>query len=104
MHELLAARVRPTAVFCVSDMVAVGAMNALAEHGLSAPGDIAVVGFDDLAIAGWPVLSLTTVRVDFAAMAARAAELLIARIAEPDAPYTHERFPVELIRRRSHGD
>jgi LacI family transcriptional regulator len=103
MHELLAVKSRPTAVFCVSDMVAAGALNALAEHGLKAPDDIAVVGFDDLAIAGWPVLSLTTVRVDFAAMAARAAELLIARITEPDAPYVHERFPVEVIRRTSHG-
>jgi LacI family transcriptional regulator len=103
MHDLLSTKTRPTAVFCVSDMVAAGAMNALAEHGLSAPDDIAVVGFDDLAIAGWPVLSLTTVRVDFAAMAARAAELLIARIADPDTPYVHDRFPVELVRRRSHG-
>ncbi len=103
MHELLAARIRPTAVFCVSDMVAVGAMNALTEQGLSVPGDMAVIGFDDLSIAGWPTYALTTVRVDFAAMASRAAELLIARINAPDAPYAHVRVPVELVRRRSHG-
>ena len=103
MHELLAAPTRPTAVFCVSDMVAVGALNALAEQGVSVPGDLAVVGFDDLHIAGWPTFALTTVRVDFPAMAARAAELLIARIADPELPYEHARFPVELVLRRSHG-
>ena len=103
MHELLNAPSRPTAVFCVSDMVAVGALNALAEQGLAVPDDVAVIGFDDLSIAGWPTFSLTTVRVDFPAMASRAAELLIARIADPALPYMHARFPVELVRRRSHG-
>ena len=92
----------PTAVFCVNDMVAVGAINALAAHGLAAGRDVAVVGFDDLAIASWPTFDLTTVRVDFPAMATRAAELLLERIAAPNRPWQHETFDVQLSVRTSH--
>ncbi len=92
----------PPAVFCINDMVAVGAINSLMNHGLSVPGDVAVVGFDDLAIASWPLFDLTTVRVDFPAMAVRAAELLLARILEPNRGWHHDQFPVELILRGSH--
>ena len=102
MHELLAAGKRPTAVFCINDIVAVGAMNALAETGLDVPGEITVVGFDDLAIASWPTFRLTSVQVDFAGMATRAAELLLARLARPTDPVVHDVFPVQLVPRATH--
>jgi LacI family transcriptional regulator len=84
--------------------VAVGALNALTAAGLRAPDDVTVVGFDDLAIADWPVFGLTTVRVDFEAMARRSAELLLARFADPARPPVHERFPVQLIARTTHRE
>ncbi len=93
---------RPTAVFCSNDMVAVGALNALTAGGLRAPDDVTVVGFDDLAIARWPAFALTTVRVDFEAMARRSAELLLDRLARPARRPVHERFPVELVTRTTH--
>ena len=102
MTELLSRPPHPSAVFCINDIVAVGAMNALVERGLDVPGDITVVGFDDLEVAAWPTFRLTSVRVDFPAMAARAAELLLARLAEPTSPVVHERFPVELVERHTH--
>ena len=92
----------PTAVFCSNDIVAVGALNALTAAGLRVPDDVTVVGFDDLAIAAWPVFALTTVRVDFEAMARRAAELLLDRLAEPARRPAHQRFPVELVLRTTH--
>ncbi|WP_232058165.1 LacI family DNA-binding transcriptional regulator [Cohnella abietis] len=46
MKEILACRTRPTAVFAVSDDMAVGAMNCISDYGLSVPGDISVIGFD----------------------------------------------------------
>ena len=55
----------PTAIFCVTDMVAFGAVNALAEMGVLVPDDVSVVGFDDLPLASWPVFDLSTIRVDF---------------------------------------
>ena len=102
MAAMLSGTDRPSAVFCSNDIVAVGAVNALSAAGLRTPDDVAVVGFDDLAIAGWPVFDLTTVRVDFEAMARRAAELLLDRIAEPGRPPVHERFPVALVERSTH--
>lgn len=101
--KLLTSPRRPTAVFAVNDMMAIGALNAAAQLGLAVPGDISIVGFDDLDIASWPVFGLTTVRVDFSAMARRAAELLLARIAHSDLPVAHEKFPVELVRRSTHA-
>ncbi len=92
----------PGAVFCINDIVAVGALNALADMGLRAPEDVTVVGFDDLAIASWPTFRLTSVRVDFAGMARRAAQVLLERVGQPDAPVVHERFPVELVPRATH--
>ncbi len=47
-HRLLAARPRPTAIVAANDSMAIGALRALAEAGLSVPGDLAVVGFDDM--------------------------------------------------------
>ena len=102
MRRILARGDRPTAVFCGNDVVAVGALNALTAEGLRAPDDVTVVGFDDLAIADWPVFALTTVRVDFEAMARRSAELLLDRLTHPGRRAVHERFPVELVPRTTH--
>lgn len=54
-------RVYPTAVFCASDPIALGAMRAIAEHGLSIPSDISVVGFDNITTATFTTPPLTTV-------------------------------------------
>ena len=102
LATMLRGTARPTAVFCSNDIVAVGALNALSAAGLRAPDDVTIVGFDDLAIAAWPVFDLTTVRVDFEAMARRAAELLLERIADPGRLPVHERFPVALVERTTH--
>ncbi|MET3806361.1 LacI family transcriptional regulator [Nakamurella sp. UYEF19] len=102
MHELLGRGNRPTAIFCINDIVAVGAINALTELALDVPNEMSVVGFDDLEIASWPTFGLTSVRVDFGGMASRAAELLLARLADPQGPVVHDQFPVELVERRTH--
>lgn len=61
MRQLLALKVRPTAVFACNDLMAVGAMEAIRQQGLSIPGDIALVGFDDIPPASWLSPQLTTV-------------------------------------------
>jgi len=101
---LLQQEPRPTVVFCGNDVVAFGALNAARELGLSVPGDVSVVGFDDLPAAAWPLLQLTTVAFDLDAMARRAANLLVRRIEDgPDQPYRHERFPSRLVERGTLG-
>jgi DNA-binding LacI/PurR family transcriptional regulator len=64
MKEILKCRQRPTALFAGNDTLAVGAIAALREAGLSVPEDIAVVGFDDLPVASYCHPALTTVDTD----------------------------------------
>ena len=61
MHEMLEQRPQPTAVFCASDIVAIGASYAIRESGLRVPEDIALVGFDDLFFASIAEVPLTTI-------------------------------------------
>ena len=79
MAELMALSQRPTAVFCGNDTVAIGALNASRGLGLDVPGDVSVVGFDDLPLADWEVFELTTVHQPMNEMARAAARLLVER-------------------------
>lgn len=106
--ELLDAGSRPTVIVCGNDDVALGALNAAADRGLRVPEDVSVVGFDDLPIAGWPIVQLATAHYDLDAMARAAARAMVRRMerggasveVEPEA----EIFPSHLVRRRSLGE
>jgi DNA-binding LacI/PurR family transcriptional regulator len=74
---------RPTALFAGNDALAVGALAAVRDAGLGVPGDVSVSGFDGTSLAAAPHILLTTVDTDIAGMGRRAAELLLARIADP---------------------
>ncbi len=80
-------------------MIAFGALDAARRLGLAVPGDLSVVGFDDIEMAGWEVLGLTTVRQPLERMATSAARLLLERIEQPALPTREQVFPVELVRR-----
>jgi len=81
-----------TAVFVANDQMALGLLNALHGAGLSVPGDVSVVGFDDVPEAGYFTPPLTTVRQDFAELGRRGVQLVLARLrgqvalAEPVLP------------------
>lgn len=77
----------PTALFCCTDRMAMGAYDAIKERGLSIPEDVAVVGFDNQEIiAGYLRPTLTTVDLPFTEMGARSVELLRAALAGEDVP------------------
>ncbi|GIF01728.1 LacI family DNA-binding transcriptional regulator [Paractinoplanes rishiriensis] len=80
--ELLSRPHRPTAIFAGADVVALGAMEAIAEAGLTIPDDISVVGYDNSALAAFGPISLTSVDQDGREMGANAARLVIDRIAD----------------------
>lgn len=102
MKRLLSLPKRPTAVFARNDFTAVGAMTAIKEAGLSIPGDIAVVGFDDTPLALHTLPPLTTVRQPMRLQGQLAAELLLRRIADKGAVKTENRvLECELIVRQS---
>lgn len=71
----------PNGIIAASDMMATSALRALAEHNAAVPGEVHVVGFDDLPIPDQTVPALTTVRQDLAAGAAHLVDLLFRRIA-----------------------
>ncbi len=69
-----------TAVFVANDQMAIGVLHALAEANLSVPGDISVVGFDDIPESGYLNPALTTIRQDFQAIGRRAIDLVMATL------------------------
>jgi LacI family transcriptional regulator len=81
-----------TAIFCFNDIAAIGAIRALRDAGLSVPGDVSVVGFDDILSAAYATPSLTTVRQPLFDMGKRGAEILLDRIANHDKEY-----PAEIV-------
>ncbi|PPK97310.1 LacI family transcriptional regulator [Kineococcus xinjiangensis] len=83
MRRLLALPSPPTAVFAAGDLMAIGAVRAAEEAGLSVPRDVSVVGFDDIEPASLVHPGLTTVGQDYLAMGRAAVELLVQIIADP---------------------
>lgn len=93
-----------TAVFCFNDIAAVGAIRALRDAGLEVPGDVSVVGFDDILSAAYATPSLTTVRQPLSEMGRRGAQVLLERIADREKPFPSEiTMEPELVVRESTG-
>ncbi|MCQ4194202.1 LacI family DNA-binding transcriptional regulator [Streptomyces sp. BPPL-273] len=84
--RLLREGARPDALLCLNDQLALGALRALHEHGAEVPGDVAVVGFDDVEGGRFSVPTLSTVAPDKAAVAKVAVELLQRRIEDATGP------------------
>ena len=100
-RELLALPQPPTAIVAGNDPQAFGVLQALGERGLRAPGDLSVVGFDDVPVASWATPALTTIRQPLAAMAATAFRMLHAR---PGAGEPHHiELATTLVIRESTG-
>ncbi len=97
----LPAKVRPTAIFACNDLMAIGAMRAIGEAGLSIPDDIALVGFDDILLASYVIPPLTTVAQPTYEMGRMAGDLLLRRLGEPDRPPARLILPVRLVVRQS---
>src|SRR5580693_3490025 len=97
--ELLGSKAQFTALFCVNDQTAYGACLALYRKGLSVPGDVSVIGFDDLPASAYRLPPLTSVRQSIGELGDRSAQAVLQLIAgrRPrfDAP------PVELVIRES---
>lgn len=81
MARLLDSGIRPDAVFCYNDLIAVGAMRTLAERGLRVPDDVALVGFDDIEEGRYGATTLTTIAPHKRAIARAATDALLERLA-----------------------
>ena len=95
----------PDAVFAASDVVAIGVLRSLAEHGLRVPGDVAVIGVGGIAEAEYITPSLSSIAFDLDAMAGRALDLLEEQTGPGRESRTprHESTPFRLVARESTG-
>lgn len=90
---------RVTAVFAANDQMALGVIAAMREGDRDVPGEVSVIGFDDIAEAAFFAPALTTIRQDLAALGTRSVELLLAVLAG-GSPAQIQITP-ELVVRRS---
>lgn len=93
----------PTAVFCFNDVLAIGALLALAHRGLTAGRDFSVMGFNDIPEAALWRPGLTTMRTDQRRLGETACDLLLERIAHPELPVRRIEIPAELVVRGTCG-
>ncbi|MEF2071170.1 LacI family DNA-binding transcriptional regulator [Consotaella aegiceratis] len=91
----------PSALFCVADIVALAAIQAIQARGLSVPDDISVMGFDDLPIGAHSTPPLTTMQIDRQEVGRMAIRLLMERISGKKATVKRVGLNVDLIERRS---
>jgi DNA-binding LacI/PurR family transcriptional regulator len=94
---------RPTALLCANDMMAIGALEYCKASGIRVPGDISIVGFDDVPTAQLLTPRLTTVRQPAYEMGISAAELLIGLTQGKENAELLKSHPVEMVVRESTG-
>lgn len=86
-------------LFCATDWLAVGAVDAIRHHDLNVPEDISVIGFDDISIARYRNIPLTTIHQDITQLGTEAISILMTLIASPGMASIHKVIPVTLIKR-----
>lgn len=101
VEKLMRLEVRPTAIFAVNDNTAIGALSGLVRLGLSVPGNVSLVGYNDIPIVSHLPTPLTTLRVPFDQIASNALDLL-ASDTDPDGDPIRVSAPT-LIPRKSTG-
>ncbi len=89
-------------IFCANDAMAIGALGALRDAGKCIPTDVSVVGFDDIEMARWPGVRLTTLRNPIDDMVEAVLSSLDRRLADPNASEQTTRLHAEIILRDTH--
>jgi LacI family transcriptional regulator len=100
---LLASKVKPTALLCATDAMAIGAIRAVKAAGLKVGRDISVIGHDGVAAGLLTTPPLSTMEIDAADYGARIADKLIRRLGGADVRDLTEVLPIRQIPRASHG-
>lgn len=92
---------RPDAIFCASDLIAMGTLDCARDLGIRVPDELSIIGFDDIEMAGWPAYSLTTVRQAADRLVETAINVLLNAIDHPGTEPVTKWIPVELVQRNS---
>ncbi len=85
--------------FCADDVLSIGALSAAQSAGLRVPDDLGLIGLNDMAMAGWANINLTTIHQPFDAIVSGAIDLMRARLAEPARPVEARIFPCHIVER-----
>ncbi len=101
MKEFLDLEERPTSIFCHSDSMAIGAIRAVEDSGLSVPADFSIIGFDNIEASRYFKPALTTISQDKIGMGNAVAELLLSMIDKSKNGHSPVVVPVNLIERDS---
>lgn len=101
MQTLLAERPDVDAVFCTNDIVAIGVLDAARRSGKQVPSDIWIVGYDDIPMARWECISLSTVQQPLPAMVEQVVDRLQRRMTSPDLAPQMFVLPNDLVLRRT---
>ncbi|MGB3313067.1 MAG: LacI family DNA-binding transcriptional regulator [Albidovulum sp.] len=99
MQRLLAAGPPAEAYFCGDDVLSIGALSALREAGLAVPEDVGLIGFNDMEMAGWQNIGLTTIRQPIPEIINAAIDLVVATIDVPGDRPEARHFDCTLIER-----
>ena len=91
----------PTAIFTYSDLLAIGAMRAAQDLGISIPSDLSIIGFDDISLASYTNPRLTTIHQDKQEIGELAVKQLLKRIQSPELPAERILLPTQLVIRES---
>ena len=87
------------AYFCGDDVLSIGALSAVKESGLQVPDDIGLLGLNDMQMAGWENISLTTIRQPIEQIVSSSIELIVAMLDEPNRYPEARLFPSSLVER-----
>jgi LacI family transcriptional regulator len=102
-RRLLDRKPRPTAIVAGNDMIALGILQVLRERGLTCPGELSLIGFNDMRFVDKLTPPLTTVHVPHHRLGSEAAQLLLDQLESPDRPAKVVSLPLHLVVRESTG-
>lgn len=87
------------AYFCGDDVLSIGAMSAIRDSGLSCPDDIGIIGLNDMEMAGWENIDLTTIRQPIREIVNSSIELMVAMLEDPERYPEARIFPCSVVER-----
>ncbi len=87
------------AYFCADDVLSIGALSAIRDAGLAVPGEVGIIGLNDMELAGWAGIDLTTIHQPFAAIVEASIELIRSRFSNPDRLPEARVFPCRIVER-----
>lgn len=101
--KLLTRQPRPTALVCGNDVLALGALSAARSLGIEVPRELTVIGFDDIVMAAWPLVDLTTIHCDLGSLAKAGVTMLVDSLSDGWESHDSLRLPVSLVERHTHA-